>query len=273
MGKRRILRARGPREGVRTTRFVVERGMHAGRLRMFYFEAGMGAPVLMIHGLGGSARWWFPLVPELNSKHYRVIAADLPGFGRSPGPMLGIIEASRAIIELADRNGLGQFFLVGHSMGGAVAAQVAADFGGRVRRLALISSAGIPGVGSGQVIGRILQPWSWCPRGFYSTFIGDILRAGPRNMLRGVEELRRYDMRLILDRIRAPSLVIWGERDTLTPLAHGRRIVDGLKNGRLEIVSGTRHLPMVSHPDAVSRLIVNFFGEEFKGKDPTAVPD
>ena len=91
-----------------------------------------------------------------------------------------------------------------------------------------------------------------------------MLRAGPRSIVGGIHELRDYDIRPVLNRIRAKTLVIWGERDGLTPPAHGRTIVDGLPNGRLEIVPGARHLPMVSAPDVVSRLIVRFFGEDLK---------
>ncbi|UCC71110.1 MAG: alpha/beta fold hydrolase [Gemmatimonadota bacterium] len=264
MGKRRILTAKGPRRGMLTSRVVMRRELHEGQLRMYYFEAGVGAPLVMLHGLGGSSRWWFPLFPELSSASLRLIAPDLPGFGRSPGPLLGIADAARAVIKLVDRMGLAHFFLCGHSMGGAVAAQIAADYGGRVRRLVLVDTAGIPGVGPERLLGRIAQPWSWCPLRFYSTFIGDVLKAGPRNMLNAAHELRRYDIRPNLDRIRAPALVIWGEKDGLTPLEHGRRIAAGLPDGRLETIPGARHLPMVSAPDVVSRLIVRFLGEDFK---------
>ncbi len=266
MGKRRILTARGPRSGMKTSRVVMRRELQEGQLRMYYFEAGVGAPVVMLHGLGGSSRWWFPLFPELTSRSLRLIAPDLPGFGRSPGPMLRIPEAARAVMKLVDRMGLAHFFVCGHSMGGAVAAQLAADYGGRVRRLVLVDSAGVPGVGPRRALWRVLQPWSWCPAGFYSTFIGDMIKAGPGNMLNGISELRRYDIRPLLERIRAPALVIWGEKDGLTPLLHGQRIVEGLKEGRLEIVTGARHLPMVSHPEAVSRLIFKFFSEDSQGK-------
>lgn len=264
MGKRRILTAKGPRGGMLTSRVVMRRELQEGRLRMYYFEAGVGAPMVMLHGLGASSRWWFPLFPELSSASLRLIAPDLPGFGRSPGPMLGIAEAARAVTKLVDRMGLAHFFLCGHSMGGAIAAQIAADYGGRVRRLVLVDSAGVPGVGPGRALGRVLQPWSWCPLRFYSTFVGDMLRAGPRSMMNGINELHWYDIRPVLSRIRVKTLVIWGEKDGLTPLDHGCTIAEALRDAQLEIVPGARHLPMVSAPDVVSRLIQKFFSEELR---------
>ncbi len=261
MGKRRILTARGPDQGLQTSRMVVPRELRSGGQRLYYVEGGLGAPLILIHGLGASSRWWFPLLPALTSARFRVIAPDLPGFGRSQGPSRPISAAARAVIDLADRLGLSRFFLCGHSMGGAAAVHLAVHFGGRVRRLVLINSAGIPGVGGWRVLGRLVQPWSWCPPWFYRTLIGDIVRAGPRNLLTAMAELRRHDMRPILPRVRAPTLVIWGERDRLTPLQHGRRIVERLPNARLEVIPKVRHLPMISKPDATSRLIVSFFQE------------
>ena len=264
MGKRRILRAKGPSHGFATTREVVPRQIQAGSYRLFYCEAGMGAPLIMIHGLGASSRWWFPLFPQLTSAHFRILAPDLPGFGRSPGPPVSIQDAARAVISLADHLGLGEFFMVGHSMGAAVATQIAAQHGGRVRRLVLVDSAGIPGIGPRLLVRRLLQPWTWCPAWFYRTLLGDAFRAGPRAMLAGIKELRAHDIRPALGRVRAPTLVIWGEKDTLTPPEHGRMIVAALPDGRLENIEGARHLPMVSDPDTVGRLIVRFLREDMK---------
>lgn len=262
MGSRRIMKARGPRDGLKTTRIVVPRELQAGRRRLFYCEAGRGTPLVLIHGLGGSCRWWFPLFPELTSSGFRIVAPDLPGFGRSPGRMLLVADAARAVIELADRLSLARFFLCGHSMGGAIAARVAADSGGRVQRLVLVDSAGIPGVGGWRVMRRLLQPWSWCPPPFYSTLIGDMVRAGPRNLLAAMRHLNGYDVRPALERVRVPSLVIWGEKDALLPTHYGREIAAGLRDARLEVVPSARHLPMVSDPATVSRLIIDFFDED-----------
>ncbi len=261
MGKR-ILTAKGPRQGLQTTRVVVTRELRLGRQRLSYSEGGVGAPIILLHGLGASSRWWFPLFPELTSAQLRIIAPDLPGAGRTPGPALDIKSAARTVVELADHHKLGHFFLAGHSMGGAIAAQLAADYGGRVRRLILVDTAGIPNRISRRWVGRVMSPWTWCPFGFYRTMLGDLLRYGPGNMRAGVRELRRYDIRPLLERIQTPTLVIWGERDSLTPVQNGREIASGLAYGRLEIVPKARHLPMVSDPSATSRLMLEFLKEE-----------
>ncbi len=270
MGNRRILTARGPHQGLQTSRMVVPRELRSGGQRLHYVEGGVGAPLILIHGLGASSRWWFSVLPELTAESFRVVVPDLPGFGRSPGPARSIAEAARAVIDLADRLGLGRFFLCGHSMGGAIALRIAADYGRRVRRMVLIASAGIPGVGPTRVLGRLVQPWSWCPPRFYGTLIGDIIRAGPRNLLNAMAELRVYDVRPSLKRVRAPTLVIWGEKDSLTPLAHGQRIVEGLPDARLEVLPRTRHLPMVREPDITAGLMVRFLKEDLVPRSQNA---
>ncbi|NIR43845.1 MAG: alpha/beta hydrolase, partial [Gemmatimonadetes bacterium] len=65
----------------------------------------MGAPLLLIHGLGASSRWWFPILPELSNAHFRLLAPDLPGFGRSPGTALNIEHVARSVVALADHLG------------------------------------------------------------------------------------------------------------------------------------------------------------------------
>lgn len=263
MGRRRIVTARGPRDGMGTTRVVLSRKLQLDRVQLAYGEAGVGPPIMLLHGLGGSSRWWFRLYPELTAANFRVLTPDLPGFGRSPGPLLEPDQAARTVVRFATHLGLTQFFLVGHSMGGAIAVQVAAEFPDRVRRLALIDTAGIPGTGPLRVLGRLAQPWSWCPWGFMKAFLSDVLlRAGPATMLAGIRQLRHNDIRPLLDRIEIPTLVIWGERDGLTPPEHGKRVAERLSNARLEVVSGARHLPMISHPQATARLLSGFFKEE-----------
>jgi pimeloyl-ACP methyl ester carboxylesterase len=270
LGKRRILTAKGPQQGFGTTRLVVSRELQLQRAKLYYREAGLGAPLLLVHGLGASSRWWFRLFPELTSANFRVLAPDLPGFGHTSGATLTVEESARVLVEFADHLQIDKFFIAGHSMGGAIASHLAANYGGRVRRVVLIDSAGVPGVGTKTIFGRLLQPWSWCPPDFYRTMIGDIIRAGPRNVLRGIRHLQHYDVRPTLRHVRVPVLVIWGEDDALTPAAHGREIAASLADARLCTIPDTRHMPMVRRPDIVARLMIDFYNESFKEENRTA---
>ena len=101
-----------------------------------------------------------------------------------------------------------------------------------------------------------------CPLRFYPTLVKDMLRAGPRSLVKALRYTNQSDIREELRQIQVPTLVIWGEKDRLLPLKDGDRLVSELGDARLETIAGARHIPMVSHPARVARLMVDFFGED-----------
>src|SRR5919112_6471921 len=112
-----------------------------------YVDVGSGRqePVVLVHGLGGQWQNWLENIPRL-AQDRRVIAMDLPGFGLTPEPEdddISIPGYGRWVNELCDKLGLEQIDLVGNSMGGYIAAEVAIQFPERVSRLVLVSAAGI----------------------------------------------------------------------------------------------------------------------------------
>lgn len=112
--------------------------MLLGKQPLFYRTSGKGFPLILIHGWGGSSRYWYSTMAALNASH-KSYALDLPGYGQSPS-MVRAASAERMadlVIEFADALGLEQFDLNGHSFGGAVACYIAARHPERVRRLIL----------------------------------------------------------------------------------------------------------------------------------------
>ena len=101
-----------------------------------HIDKGKGRPVLLLHGLFGSGVYWSPLIATL-SRTRRVIAPDLPGFGKSAGtPVPADIAGFAAVsVDLLDALGVGSADVVGYSMGGLVAQQLALDAPERIRRL------------------------------------------------------------------------------------------------------------------------------------------
>jgi pimeloyl-ACP methyl ester carboxylesterase len=102
-------------------------------------------PVVLVHGLGGCWQNWLEQIPRLAADGRRVIALDLPGFGASemPREKISIEGFGRTVDALCDQLDLGQVVLVGHSMGGFTAAEMAIQFPRRVERLVLEAAAGI----------------------------------------------------------------------------------------------------------------------------------
>lgn len=137
-------RARDTREQLLATIPVTERRMEAAGVSTAVLEGGDGPPIVLLHGPGESALWWMRVIPELVTTH-RVVAPDLPGHGASevmdnPLDTDGVLGWLDALIESTCRE---QPVLVGHILGGAIAARFAADHGDRLGRLVLVDSLGL----------------------------------------------------------------------------------------------------------------------------------
>jgi pimeloyl-ACP methyl ester carboxylesterase len=149
------------------------RGGELDGIVLRFVTEGSGAPVLLLHGLGGFAAVWRHNIPVLG-RHATAIALDLPGFGRSskpPGPY-PLAFFARAIEAFRRALGLDRLTLVGHSMGGAVALAYALEYPSRVGRLALVGAA-VPGFGYRVSWGyRLLAA-----RGLGEIAVGDFQRA------------------------------------------------------------------------------------------------
>ena len=106
-----------------------------------YEVAGSGPPLILLHGLSGSGRWWGRNVPAF-ADSFRTYTVDLPGFGQSRGVRWSRLDdiADRLADWLVDE-GLSQAHIAGHSLGGAVAARLAARHPDRIDRLVLVDAA------------------------------------------------------------------------------------------------------------------------------------
>src|SRR5918998_3616152 len=110
-----------------------------------YEAAGEGEPVVLVHGLSGSTRWWSRNVSEIAGRH-RTYLVDLPGFGTmgSLRRRFVLAEAASWLLEWMEAVGLERAHLVGHSMGGYICLRLAASRPAAVHRLALVAPAGVP---------------------------------------------------------------------------------------------------------------------------------
>src|SRR3954470_4811460 len=138
--------------------------------RVNVVELGEGEPAMVfVHGLAGSWQNWLENLPHFAATGHRVIAFDLPGFGVSedPSEKISIPGYGRHVDALLDRLGVGPAVLVGNSMGGFIAAEVAIQYPERVERLVLVSAAGLtveyqrnePALGALRYGRRLLLAW------------------------------------------------------------------------------------------------------------------
>lgn len=259
--------------------------------RTNYVEMGDGPPIVFVHGLSGAWQNWLEQIPFFAETH-RVIALDLPGFGASPMPPWDIsIPAYGSFLrDFCERLGVEHCALVGNSMGGFIATEVAISEAKRVDQLVLVSAAGItwararrePAVMIGRV-GRAAAPlalkfqMSGIKRpGIRRRAFGGVFHdpGGLRRELLwenvvpalqspgyydALTTLVGYDIRHRLEEIDDPTLIVWGRNDRVVPVpaaeSYKRRIGD---NAELHIFERTGHVPMMERPVRFNRLLADF---------------
>ena len=240
-------------------RIVTIRGETAG-----YLAGGAGEPLVFVHGLSGSTRWWARNAPHL-ARHYAVYVVNLPGFGQLSWRRSRFVlrEAADWLADWLAAVGIERCHLVGHSMGGFIAIGVATRHPTLVRSLALVAPAGVPTgrtfVGHGIPLiaaGLVAAP------SFLPTLVFDALRAGPRTLLRAARDLLTEDVRSELRAISQPTLLVWGDRDTLVPPSLAPAMLSELPHGRLALVRGAGHVPMYDRPRAFNEALLNFLRGE-----------
>jgi len=241
---------------------IIKQQAKVGPLTVHYEVAGEGPAVVLIHGLSGSGRWWAYNVPVL-AQQYQVYNVDLVGFGRSRGQRLVLREAAGWFKEWLNTVGITEAHLVGHSMGGYIAMEVAVTWPALVRRLVLVDALVLP-IGPG-----LLRPALGLARAvrylnlsFLPVLVGDLLRAGPRTMLRATQEVLSADLSDRLGAVQAKTMVIWGEKDTLLDPELGRKLAERLARACFVCVDGAGHNPMWDRPQRFNELLLDFLADD-----------
>jgi len=241
---------------------IIKQQAKVGPLTVHYEVAGEGPAVVLIHGLSGSGRWWAYNVPVL-AQQYQVYNVDLVGFGRSRGQRLVLREAAGWFKEWLNTVGITEAHLVGHSMGGYIAMEVAVTWPALVRRLVLVDALVLP-IGPG-----LLRPALGLARAvrylnlsFLPVLVGDLLRAGPRTMLRATQEVLSADLSDRLGAVQAKTMVIWGEKDTLLDPELGRKLAERLARACFVCVEGAGHNPMWDRPQRFNELLLDFLADD-----------
>lgn len=244
-----------------------ERSVHrVGRYRVHALHTGVGEALVLLHGLSGSSRWWRYNVPAL-AQHFRTHTPDLVGFGRSRAWVAQptITEMAAILAEWMDVSDIEQAHIIGHSMGGQIAIHLAAEAPSRVKRLVLVSAAGIPReltlAAMTRFIAEIVPPRAWGTPTFLPTVAVDALRMGPRVFLSATNHLLRDDVRPLLAQIQAPTLLVWGRLDPLTPLVQGEHMAEHIPNAKLIVFDDAAHMPMVDAAERFNEQVIGFLSE------------
>jgi pimeloyl-ACP methyl ester carboxylesterase len=232
-----------------------------GPYRLHYREYGAGPPLVLIHGLSGSASWWRRNVPAL-SERFRVLVLELVGYGSNrawrPARILATADLLAEFIATLPE---GRAHVIGHSMGGQIATQLAGRRPDRVDRLVLASASGLLRTDLLRMALRLPLQARHSPFDFAPRLTVDALRAGPLNLLLSALDILRDDVSEAIAHIRTPTLLIWGRNDKLVPVAVGETVQRLIPGSRLAVLPRAGHVPMWDRPAEFNRLVVEFLSE------------
>jgi len=203
--------------------------------------------LILLHGGGRASRMWKQQVSGLSDR-FHLVVPDLPGFGRSPGPV-SLRGSADAVADLVDRHGPAH--LCGHSLGASVAARVAAERPQGIRRLILSGAELNPAQSDRRGIAffRSRRGW-WLMRA-----VGDLPTRTA--LLELAAQVERADLSGLLPRIAAPTLVLCGRRDRAC-FADAQPIADAIPNAVAIVVPHTGHSLPVTRAAAFNAIVGGF---------------
>ncbi|WP_028923364.1 alpha/beta fold hydrolase [Pseudonocardia acaciae] len=243
-----------------------------GRVQARVLVAGTGEPVLFLHGAGGLM--WDPFLEALAAGH-TVYAVEHPGAGESDAltHLPGIWELVLFYDELLDGLGLDAVSVVGHSFGGMVATELAANNPRRVSRLALIAPIGlwrddapipdIAAVPKGELpalvladptgpLAEMLTPPADDPQALFEAAVR------MASVLHFIWPLPDKGLRRRIHRVSAPTLLVWGELDKLVSPVYAEEFAGLLRRSETTLVPDAGHLPHLEQPEPVRRAVLGF---------------
>ncbi|HZH93370.1 MAG TPA: alpha/beta hydrolase [Tissierellaceae bacterium] len=247
-------------------------------LKINYIKTGTGEPVLILHGWGASIETIMPIVNTLKEDH-TVFALDLPGFGKSqvPEEVFGSFLYADIVKEFMDRLIPGSLALVGHSFGGKLSIILSSKYPERINRVVLIDSAGlipkrtikyhirVKGFKLLKKLYLALVFWEEKDKRLeklYKRFGSDDYQNSSGVMRKILVRVVNENLKPILRDIKAPTLLIWGEKDEATPLYMGQIMEKEISDSGLVVFEGAGHYSYLDDFNRFSRVMEAFFKSE-----------
>lgn len=267
------MRPDGRRLGEAAAQWAVTHRVRADGWNLRYRQAGEGPSLVLVHGLGCSADYWVKNGPWLAASGYRVLALDLPGFGRTEGPgWLSIAQQAYAVSLFSDVLGLGPSVYLGHSLSCQTVLELAATEPDRAAGVILAAPTGDrrkkrlvrEAVGFLRDIPR--EPPSLVP-----LILDAYVRAGPVRWGRTWLAGKRHDAFTAAARVRAPGMVLVGDRDPVVSLHFARAITYALPSARLRIIEGAAHALIYDEPDGFNAAVLSFLAACLPASAPAPV--
>jgi pimeloyl-ACP methyl ester carboxylesterase len=240
--------------------------------KLHIFDAGAGETVLFLHGAGGAN--WYPLLETLAQTRH-VLAPEHPGFGRSQIPewMMSVSDLAFFYLDVLEKLDLKNVHLVGHSLGGWTAAEIAIRSTARLKSLSLLAPAGVrsPEVPFGDIF--LWSPEEHARHSFYDPKLIEarikylaetdvditLQNRAAAARLAWNPRLNNPQLTYWLHRIDVPTLFVWGKEDAICPLACAEPFMKPIKHAELYTLSETGHGLHTERPKEVAAKLNSFF--------------
>jgi pimeloyl-ACP methyl ester carboxylesterase len=262
--------------------------------RVLVAELGDGPPIVLIHGLGGTFRYWLETAWRLAQRH-RVLIVDVPGFGGSEPAArpFSLLTAGERVLAACEALGAAQPVLVGHSLGGPIAALVAEQAPERVGGVVLVATTGLSRQRAWRrhVLLPVMditlrrprhwenllgtQPWA---RGivFHEMFarpreldsVDARMLVGGASLARqlgdSLEASLRCDLRETVRGLAVPLGIVWGDQDETVPIADAELVQRLRPDARASVMLGAGHVPMLEFPDAFAAALLEVLPDAWR---------
>ena len=241
-------------------------------------DEGKGFPLVLVHGFLGSSKMWKPQI-DFFKYHFRVITPDLPGFGRSNKAKSynSIQSIAYLLLERLEEKKIDKFHLLGHSMGGMIAQEMAKKRGGKISKLVCYSTGAM-----GEMPGRfetidqsrenikknglevtakdIVQ--TWFVLGEKAKYFDLCLEAGKQTSIEAADNaliaIKNWDGVKNLQDIKNNTLIIWGDKDKSYNLGQVQTLEKNISDSNLVIFKGCAHNVHLEQPDQFNHTIKDF---------------
>lgn len=251
---------------------MTEQQIIIDNLKINYRSFGAGKTLLILHGWKSNSERWIKAAEILAAENIQVIIPDLPGFGKSQEPLKAwsqdnyvdwLVAFCQQIPELKD-----EFYLAGHSFGGAVAVKFAIKYPQKVRKVFLIAAACVRTLKTSKKmlwqVSKIVKVFSFLPKYDLArkAFYKFVLRKTDYLQVDGVMKetylkVISEDMSHKVNFLKVPAVLIWGDKDTSTPIEQAHFLNKKIFNSKLFVIEGANHSLQIEAPEALAENIIS----------------
>jgi 3-oxoadipate enol-lactonase len=261
--------------------------VHTNGIEIYSEAKGAGEPLLLIAGFACDLTIWSKVASSLAEK-YRVIAFDNRGVGRSSAPdtSYSIGQMAEDVAGLLDQIGMSQAHVVGHSMGGMIAQELALAYPERVRSLMLLASCAkadernkaiiaswgeLPRQVDAATATRLSLPWIYTSS-FYARpgavqqvidlIVQNPFPPTPHGIYHQSRAVMGFDAKDRLGQIHCPALVLVGQEDILLPVRFSEELLRGIPGAEFVVLDKTGHGMLIETPEAVAQSLLAFLAKQ-----------